>query len=91
MQPSIGSRKSWFKPDADFVLKKDHKMEAFKRMKHVVKFTDGYASNISKGVNLSTGKVIGLRVMTIMYGLSGLCRRWFGAMFPSVSGVCLRS
>jgi hypothetical protein len=26
-----------------------------------VKFTDGYASNISKGVNLSTGKVTGLK------------------------------
>ena len=26
MQPPTGSRKSWFKPDAYFVLKKDHKM-----------------------------------------------------------------
>ena len=26
-----------------------------------MKFTDGYASNISKGVNLSTGKVTGLK------------------------------
>ena len=61
MQPPTGSRKSWFKLDADFVLKKDHKMEAFKWLKHVVKFTDGYASNISKGVNLSTGRVTGLK------------------------------
>ncbi|XP_073351930.1 uncharacterized protein [Aegilops tauschii subsp. strangulata] len=61
MQPPTGSQKSWFKPDADFVLKKDHKMEAFKWLKHVVKFTDGYAPNISKGVNLSTGKVTGLK------------------------------
>ena len=30
-------------------------------MKHILKFTDGYASNISKGVNLSTGKVTGLK------------------------------
>ena len=36
-------------------------MEVFKWLKHVVKFTDGYALNISKGFNLSTGKVTGLK------------------------------
>ena len=36
-------------------------MEAVKWPKHVMKFTNGYALNISKGVNLSTGKVTGLK------------------------------
>ena len=74
MQPPTGSRKSWFKPDADFVLKKDHKMETFKWLKHVVKFTDGYASNISKGVNLSTGRVTGLKSHDYHVWIERLCR-----------------
>ena len=61
MKPPTGGRKNWFKPDADFVLKPPEKKEVLIWLKHILKFTDGYASNISKGVNLSTGKVTGLK------------------------------
>ena len=37
------------------------KKEVLIWLKQILKFTDGYASNISKGVNLSTGKVTGLK------------------------------
>ena len=61
MKPPTGGRKNWFKPDADFVLKPPEKKEVLIWLKHILKFTDGYASNISKGVNLSMGKVTGLK------------------------------
>ena len=61
MKPPTGGRKNWFKPDADFVLKPPEKKEVLIWLKQILKFTDGYASNISKGVNLSTGKVTGLK------------------------------
>ena len=61
MKPPTGGQKNWFKPDADFVLKPPEIKEVLIWLKHILKFTDGYASNISKGVNLSTGKVTGLK------------------------------
>jgi hypothetical protein len=61
MQPPSGRRINWWKPDANFVLKRQQKKEAFEWLKYVVKFPDGYASNMSKGVNPSTGRVTGLK------------------------------
>ena len=61
MQPPTGRRKNWFKPHANFCLDSIQKKEAFRWLKYVVMFPDGYCSNISKGVNLSTGKVTGLK------------------------------
>jgi hypothetical protein len=61
MQRPTGRRKNWFKPHADFCLDSIQKKEAFKWLKYVVMFPDGYCSNMSKGVNLSTGKVTGLK------------------------------
>ena len=42
-------------------LNHQKKKEVLIWLKQILKFTDGYASNISKGVNLSTGKVTGLK------------------------------
>ena len=61
MQPPAGRRKNWFKPHANFCLDVDQRKEAFRWLKYVVMFPDGYCSNISKGVNLATGKVTGLK------------------------------
>ena len=61
MEPPSRNRRNWFKLDADFVLTLPQKREAFAWLKHVMKFTDGYASNISKGVNVSTCRVTGLK------------------------------
>ena len=61
MQPPSGRRKNWFKPHAYFCLDKVQKKEAFEWLKDVVMFPDGYCSNISKGVNLATGKITGLK------------------------------
>ena len=61
MQPPTGRRKNWFKPHANFCLDSNQKKEAFRWLKYAVMFPDGYCSNISKGVNLSTGKVTGLK------------------------------
>jgi hypothetical protein len=61
MQPPDRHRKNWFKPNADFCLDSLQKKEAFKWLKYVVMFPDGYCSNMSKGVNLLTGKVTGLK------------------------------
>ena len=61
MRPPTGRRKNWFKPHAPFCLDSIQKKEAFRWLKHDVMFPDGYCSNISKGVNLSTGKVTGLK------------------------------
>jgi hypothetical protein len=61
MQPPTSHRKNWFKPHANFCLDSTQKKKAFKWLKYVVMFPDGYCSNISKGVNLSPGKVTGLK------------------------------
>ncbi|KAK1628376.1 hypothetical protein QYE76_002691 [Lolium multiflorum] len=61
MQRPTGRRKNWFKPHADFCLDSIQKKEAFRWLKYVVMFPDGYCSNMIKGVNLSTGKVTGLK------------------------------
>ena len=61
MQPPDRNRKNWFKPHADFCLDSLEKKEALKWLKYIVMFPDGYCSNMSKGVNLGTGKVTGLK------------------------------
>jgi hypothetical protein len=61
MQPPDRNRKNWFKPHADFCLDAPQKKEVFKWLKNEVMFPDGYCSNMSKGVNLLTGKVTGLK------------------------------
>lgn len=91
MKPPTGGRRNWFKPDADFVLKKPEKMEVLKWLKHIVKFTDGYASNISKGVNLSRGKVTGLKSHDYHVWIERIMPVMVQAMSLSVSGECLQS
>jgi hypothetical protein len=61
MRPPDKNQKGWFKPNSPFVLDKDQKKESFKWLKYAVNFPDGYCSNISKGVNIATGKVTGLK------------------------------
>jgi hypothetical protein len=61
MRPPGANRRNWVKPDSDFYLKSPQKKEAFGWLKHIVKFPDGYCSNLSKGVNVSTGRVTGLK------------------------------
>ncbi|KAK1619323.1 hypothetical protein QYE76_024840 [Lolium multiflorum] len=61
MKCPIGHQKNWFKPHANFCLDSIQKKEAFRWLKYVVMFPYGYCSNMSKGVNLSTGKVTGLK------------------------------
>jgi hypothetical protein len=61
MEPPQGNRKNWVKPHANYCLDSLQKKEAFKWLKYIVMFPDGYCSNMSKGVNLLTGKVTGLK------------------------------
>ena len=61
MKPPEGRQKNWFKPHADFCLNSMQRSEAFHWLKFVVMFPDGYCSNISKGVNIQTAKVTGLK------------------------------
>jgi hypothetical protein len=72
MQPPTGRQKNWFKPHANFCLDSTQKKEAFKWLKYVVMFPDGYWLNISKGVNLSTGKVTGLKSHDYHIWIEGL-------------------
>ncbi|KAK1679455.1 hypothetical protein QYE76_040303 [Lolium multiflorum] len=61
MQPPEGNRKGWLKPHAKYCLDSADKKEAFTWLKYDVMFPDGYCSNMSKGVNLATGKINGLK------------------------------
>ena len=61
MHPPEGNRKNWVKPHANYVLDSLQKKEAMMWLKYAVMFPDGYCSNMSKGVNLTTGKVNGLK------------------------------
>ncbi|KAK1651012.1 hypothetical protein QYE76_068817 [Lolium multiflorum] len=47
MKRPIGRQKNWFKPHANFCLDSIQKKEAFRWLKYVVMFPDGYCSNMS--------------------------------------------
>jgi hypothetical protein len=59
MQPP-GRGKTWTKPKADYVLSKDQRKEVLQWIKTLM-FPDGYAANLSRGVNLSTMRVLGMK------------------------------
>jgi hypothetical protein len=48
-----GRGKTWRRPKADFVLSKPQRREVLEWIKRLM-FLDGYAANLSRGVNLST-------------------------------------
>ena len=60
MQPPSGRNKKWKKPKVDFVLKIDARREVLQWIKNLM-FPDGYAANLSRGVNLGTLRVNGMK------------------------------
>jgi hypothetical protein len=52
MQPPRGGKK-WTRPKADFVLARKHRKKVLEWIKTLM-FPDGYATNLRRGVNLST-------------------------------------
>jgi hypothetical protein len=59
MQPPRGG-KTWKRPKADFILANKHRREVLEWMQTLM-FPDGYASNLRRGVNLSTLRVNGMK------------------------------
>jgi hypothetical protein len=60
IQPPRGG-KTWKRPKADFVLARKHKREVLEWMQTLM-FSDGYAANLRRGVNLSTLRVNGMKI-----------------------------
>jgi len=58
--PTPNEGRRWKKPKADFVLTRAQRKEVLQWMK-TLKFPDGYAANLSRGVNLATMRVNGLK------------------------------
>jgi hypothetical protein len=56
--PALGKR--WKKGPADYILKRPHRKEVLEWMR-TLRFPDGYAANLSRGVNVQTGKVLGMK------------------------------
>jgi hypothetical protein len=56
--PSSG--KTWRRPKADFFLSRAQRKEVLQWIKMLM-FPDGYAANLSRGVNLSTMRVLGMK------------------------------
>jgi hypothetical protein len=56
--PASGKR--WKKGPADYILKRPHRKEVLEWMK-TLRFPDGYVANLSRGVNMQTGKVLGMK------------------------------
>jgi hypothetical protein len=56
--PSDG--KTWRRPMADFVLSRAQRKEVLQWIKMLM-FLDGYAANLSRGVNLSTLRILGMK------------------------------
>jgi hypothetical protein len=52
--------KNWKRPKADFVLKPEQRREVLRWIKALM-FPDGYAANLSRGVNLGTMRVNGMK------------------------------
>jgi hypothetical protein len=59
MKPPSGG-KTWRRPKADFVLSRAQRKEVLHWIKMLM-FPDGYAANLSRGVNLSTLRVLGMK------------------------------
>jgi hypothetical protein len=59
MQPPRNG-KTWRRPKAEFILKKDERREVLQWMQTLM-FPDGYATNLRRGVNLSTMRVLGMK------------------------------
>jgi hypothetical protein len=59
MKPPSGG-KTWRRPKADFVLSRAQRKEVLQWIKMLM-FPDGYAANLSRGVNLSTMRVLGMK------------------------------
>jgi hypothetical protein len=59
MQPPAGG-KNWKRPRADFVLKPEERREVLRWIKASM-FPNGYAANLSRGVNLGTMRVNGMK------------------------------
>jgi hypothetical protein len=59
MRPPEG-RKKWRRPKADYVLSIEQRREVLKWMK-TLRFPDGYAHNLKRGVNFTTMRVNGMK------------------------------
>jgi hypothetical protein len=59
MRPPVG-RKKWTKPKADFVLTRDQRREVLEWIQTLM-FSDVYAANLRRGVNLTTLRVLGMK------------------------------
>ena len=59
MQPPTG-RRGWRIPKADFVLSRPQRREVLEWFQNLM-FTDGYAANLRRGVNLTTLRINGLK------------------------------
>ena len=59
MQPPRGG-KTWKRPKADFILKKEQRREVLEWIQTLM-FPDGYAANLRRGVNLGTLRVNGMK------------------------------
>ena len=81
------SGKAWRKPKADFVLTRPQRRQVLEWFQTLM-FPDGYAANLRRGVNLTTMRMTGSRVMTTIYGSSGFFRLWFEATSLIKSGKC---
>ena len=56
--PATGKR--WKRSPADYILKRDHRKQVLQWI-HTIMFPDGYATNLKRGVNLSTMRVLGMK------------------------------
>jgi hypothetical protein len=59
MKPPSGG-KTWRRPKADFVLSRAQRKEVLQWIKMLM-FSDGYAANLTRWVNLSTMRVLGMK------------------------------
>jgi hypothetical protein len=59
MKPLSGG-KTWRRPKVDFVLSRAQRKEVLQWI-NMLMFPDGYATNLSRGVNLSTLRVLGMK------------------------------
>jgi hypothetical protein len=59
MKPPRGG-KTWRRPRAEFFLSRPHRREVLEWLQ-TLRFLDGYAANLRRGVNLSTLRVNGMK------------------------------
>jgi hypothetical protein len=85
--PSLELKVTSGKPHTSFCLKSQQRKEVM-QWKKGLKFLDGYTAGLKRSVNMTTGKLIGLKSLDYHIIMKRLCQLCFRAILMMSCGWC---